>query len=127
METLASEIAKILGITVEKAVELYPVIRGQMVWYNIISSFSIPLTIFFIICVITTGVFGTMIYGEYVNMVPVGTRRYDEAEHQESMRLIKILTKKIIILWIVVSLFWTLINIARPALAPDVTMIMQFL
>lgn len=35
MEVLAQELAKILNITIEKAVELYPVLRQQFIIYKI--------------------------------------------------------------------------------------------
>lgn len=37
MEELVSEVAELLGISVQEAINIYPMLRSQYIWYNILS------------------------------------------------------------------------------------------
>lgn len=50
MESLALEISKILNITVEKAIELMPVIRKQFIWYEAVNGARMLIGITMAVC-----------------------------------------------------------------------------
>lgn len=50
MESLALEISKILNITVEKAIELLPIIRKQFIWYKVVDGARMFIGITIVVC-----------------------------------------------------------------------------
>lgn len=62
METLAVEVSKALGVTLEKAIELMPIIRQQFINYEIITSLQIVLVILTFCSGIATTIFNDTEY-----------------------------------------------------------------
>ena len=124
MESLALEISKILNITVEKAIELLPIIRGQFIKYSIIQSVYSPLS--FMLAVVVILAMATAITHMF-------TREYldsnsswyadERAVAENTKRALPALVKVAIGLIIVTAL----LNISKYVLAPDFMMIKEFI
>lgn len=59
MNELAVKLAELLDMTVQQAVKLYPVLRGQYIWYSIstyIETFGSLLTVIFGVGITTTAI-----------------------------------------------------------------------
>lgn len=124
MEVLANELAKLLNITVEKAIELYPVLKQQFVRYNIIGSVSFIFSAMFWTSLVLAIVLG-FIYlfnMEYIN----SDSGYDETERALAISSKKILPKVFKFLAVgVVGISTT--SILQYLLSPDFMLIKEFL
>lgn len=124
MEILANELAKLLNITVEKAIELYPVLKQQFVQYNIIGSVSFIFLVMFwtsLVSVIALG-FVYLFNIEYIN----SDSKYDKTEKALATSSEKILPKVFIFLAVgVVGISIT--SILQYLLSPDFMLIKDVL
>lgn len=124
MEVLANELAKLLNTTVEKAIEFYPVLKQQFVWYNIIGSVGFIFSAMFL-----TSLFLAMVLGfiylfnmEYIN----SDSRRNESEKALAISSKKILPKALKFLAVgVVGISIT--GILQYLLSPDFILIKEFL
>lgn len=109
MNELAVKISELLDITVESAVELYPVIRGQFMWYSALGRAG-DLNLFFALTLtIASCVIGTHYYLEYDDS-------YDLTKARKSAKVIAIG-------WAIVVLIWTTLIILTHITAPDIILI----
>ena len=109
MNELAVKIAELLDITVESAVELYPVIRGQFMWYSVLGSVG-DLNLFFALALVFASViFGTYYFLEYNDS-------YDLTRARKTAKVIAIG-------WVIVVLIWITLIILTHITAPDIVLI----
>ena len=109
MNELAVKISELLDITVESAVELYPVIRGQFMWYSALGkvgglNFLFGLALAIASCVV----------GAYYCIV------YDDSYDLTKARK----TAKVIAMgWAIVIVIWITLTILVHVTAPDIILI----
>lgn len=123
MDMLIEEFAKILNVTVEKAIELFPILKSQFLKYAILTEIELPLRLILIASMIVLAVAGI------VSMVYVQYNTKDKF-WEEEVRLYKLASKivKISLIIIVILLIaLTIISISKYALAPDFMMLKQFI
>lgn len=109
MSELAVKISELLDITVESAVELYPVIRGQFMWYSALGkagglNFLFGLALTLASCVV--GVYYCIVYDD----------SYDLAKARKTAKVIAIG-------WTVVIVIWITLTILAHITAPDIILI----
>lgn len=123
MDMLIEEFAKILNVTVEKAIELFPILKSQFLKYAILTEIESPLRLILIASMIVLTVAGI------VSMVNVQYNTEDKF-WEEEVRVYKLASKvvKISLIIIVISLILlTIISISKYTLAPDFMMLKQFI
>lgn len=124
MESLALEISKILNITVEKAVELLPIIRSQFIKYSIIQSVYSPLSFMLAVVAILTmaTVITHMFTREYLDN---NSSWYADERNvaENTKKALPTLVKIVVALMIITAL----LNVSKYVLAPDFMMIKQFI
>lgn len=116
MNELASKLAELLDITVKQAIELYPVLRGQYIWYvtldNIISVAAVGALI---ICVLIF-FFGI---GWSMEALPYSLESDEEKTKKLFVVLLEVLGACIIVAVIG--------SVASVVVAPDLNFILQVL
>lgn len=82
MEVIAHEIAKILNVSFETAVNMYPVIRQQFVTYNIVDSVNgFAWIVFIIISVVIVGMVFSGIDNSYFSDAGKDLREVDDSKY----------------------------------------------
>lgn len=117
MEELAVKIAELLDISVQGAIDLYPVIRSQFIWYSALGSvtnWTILLGIFSFVSVVVT--FCIM---ENKYRYTWGDRETIKKEYASIDKLFKI-SILVLVSMVVIGIA---IDFAIPFLAPDILMI----
>lgn len=124
MEVLANELAKLLNITVEKALELYPVLKQQFMWYNIISSVSFIFGAMFWVSLVIAMLSGIsyLCNLEYID----SDSRYNEAEKKLAISCKKIYQQSLKV-FIVGILGISIASILKYLLSPDFMIIKEFI
>lgn len=123
MDMLIEEFAKILNVTVEKAIELFPILKGQFLKYAILTEIESPLRLILIASMIVLTVAGI------VSMVNVQYNTEDEFWEEES-RVYKLASKIVkisLIIIVILLILLTIISISKYTLAPDFMMLKQFI
>lgn len=124
MESLALEVSKILNITVEKAIELLPIIRSQFIRYSIIQSVYSPLSftmaVVAILIIITATTY--MFTREYLDD-DSGFNADERCVAENTKRVLPMLVKVMVVLMILIAI----LNISKYMLAPDFMMIKEFI
>lgn len=119
METLMVEMSKILNVTVEKATELYPILKSQFINYKIISSVNTPLSVilsFIILMLVLALIFSPIIKSEI----------YDIMTNDKQIKFKKYLWL-IIIIFILGGVLSCVLNGLSYILAPDLMLIKEFI
>ena len=127
MEALAMQLAEILQITIDKAIELLPVIREQFIAYKIITKISTPITIFTIISVLAL-VVAVMIYimlYEYLD--EEWKDSYICGDEHRLVTSIKKMLKPVAIITTTGIVVSTILKVLPFILAPDFMMIKEFI
>ena len=120
MNELAVKISELLDITVDSAVELYPVIRGQFMWYSALGELG-GLNLFFALALVVASIFvGAHYYIAYDDLT-----WSEREENKDSYDLIKAkkLAKVIAIGWAIVIVIWITLTILAHITAPDIILI----
>jgi formate hydrogenlyase subunit 3/multisubunit Na+/H+ antiporter MnhD subunit len=123
MDMLIEEFAKILNVTVEKAIELFPILKGQFLKYAILTEIESPLRLILIASMIVLTVAGI------VSMVNVQYNTEDKFWEEEA-RLYKLASKIVkisLIIIVILLILLTIISISKYTLAPDFMMLKQFI
>lgn len=119
METLAQELAKALNVTVDKAIELLPVVRQQFIIHSTIGVvLELLWWIFGVSMAIGIGVFTG--YCTYTSI------RMTEKERQEKNVMVKVLTV-VMGLLSVSSILIAVAKVMQISMAPDYSILLKFL
>ena len=120
MEELAVKIAEILDISVQGAIDIYPVIRSQYIWYKALTSVSFWSVILALALIIMIGV--TLVIREE-------TTKFDwtTEEITEEWASIDKVFKKAILALVIFVFIAIASSIVAPFLAPDIMIIKNFL
>ena len=127
METLALQLAELLEISVDKAIELYPVLRTQFIVFKITGSLTGLLIPF------TAVVLGMFASGWVICTIETEeSERYSEGStgqhiHMEKAKQMKRLKNIGIVGSIVALLSLTLLNVIKVIFATDLMMMLEFL
>jgi formate hydrogenlyase subunit 3/multisubunit Na+/H+ antiporter MnhD subunit len=124
MDMLIEEFAKILNVTVEKAIELFPILKGQFLKYAILTEIESPLRLILIASMIVLTVAGivSMVYVQYNNT--------KDKFWEEEVRVYKLASKVVkisLIIIVILLILLTIISISKYTLAPDFMMLKQFI
>lgn len=116
MEELAVKIAELLDISVQGAIDIYPVIRGQYIWYETLTRVSIWAAILALASMIIIGVIG---------VIRDETAKFDwttEEITEEWANIDKVFKKAILalVIFVVIAIASTIV---APFLAPDIVLI----
>lgn len=128
MENLAIEIANILNITVEKAIELMPIIREQFIKYSFIDSIANPFSFALIFSSMAMAAL-SIVYLYSIKYAVYDTEMYGSvyeeeiAFHKNVKKLLIIAVKTVIIIVIVL----TVTDVLKYILAPDFMLIKEFI
>ena len=120
MEELAIKIAETLDISVQAAIDMYPVIRSQFIWYQAINNINIWAFCLGFISMVVVGVSG---------MIRQDTDKYDwhtEEINEEWVDINKIFKVSLSAFALAVIISVTT-DMIIPFLAPDVMLIKNFL
>ena len=109
MNELAVKISELLDITVESAVELYPVIRGQFMWYSALGKAGELNFLFGLASVIAS-----CVVGAYYCIV------YDDSY---DLTKAKKLATVIAMGWAIVIVIWITLIVLAHITAPDIILI----
>ena len=120
MEELASKIAEMLDISVQGAIDIYPVIRNQYIWYEILNGVGGWIMLLGIMLLIVIGI---------TFAIRDDTRKFDwrtEEITEEWANIDKIfkIELSVFVLLVVIDIAT---SITLPFLAPDIMLIKDFL
>ncbi|HCT98008.1 MAG TPA: hypothetical protein DIC28_05750 [Aerococcus urinaeequi] len=120
MEELAIKIAEMLDISVQGAIDMYPVIRGQYIWYQTLTNVRIWSAILAFALMIMIGVIG---------VIRDDTAKFNwtnDEIREEWVNIDKAFKKAIwaLVVFVVIAIVSTLVT---PFLAPDIMIIKNFL
>lgn len=120
MEELAIKLAETLDISVKAAIDLYPVIRSQYIWYETLESvISWALVIGFVSFILT----GVTLF------IRFDLDKYDwrTEEINEDWVIVDKVFKKAVLVLMVSVVIAVAVEIIAPFLAPDIMIIKNFL
>lgn len=120
MEELAIKIAETLDISVQAAIDMYPVIRGQYIWYETLNSVTIWSIILGLVSMIAVGVTG---------VIRDDTNKYDrhsEEINEEWVDIDKVFKTASLVL-VIFAVIGIVSSLVIPFLAPDIMIIKSFL
>lgn len=120
MEELAIKIAEMLDISVQGAIDMYPVIRGQYIWYQMLTSVGSWSIILWFGSIIITGI--TWVIRNDTSKYDWRTEEITE-EWADIDKIFKIALSAFV-LFLVVAIATEMIV---PFLAPDIMLIKNFL
>lgn len=120
MEELAMKIAETLDISVHAAIDMYPVIRGQYIWYETLTIVSLWAIILWFASIIVVGV---------TWVIRSDTQKFDwkTEEITEEWDSIDNIFKKAILALVIFVVIGITTSIVAPFLAPDIMIIKNFL
>lgn len=120
MEELAIKIAETLDISVKAAIDMYPVIRGQYIWYEALTSVGSWSIILWFGSIIITGI---------AWVIRSDTAKYDwrTEEITEDWVNIDKLFKIGLSMFVIFLVIAVVTELVVPFLAPDVMLIKNFL
>lgn len=120
MEELAIKLAETLDISVQAAIDMYPVIRSQYIWYESLSTVMDWSVILGLISMIVVGV---------TFVIRDDTSKYDwgSEEINEDWANINKVFKKALMALVIFIVIGIVASIIAPFLAPDVMIIKDFL
>lgn len=120
MEELAIKIAETLDISVQGAIDMYPVIRGQFIWYQALNNINIWALLLGFISMIVVGVAG---------MIRQDTDKYNwhTEEITEDWADIDKVFKISLLVFALAVIIAVATDMIIPFLAPDVMLIKSFL
>ena len=116
MEELAVKIAETLDISVQAAIDMYPVIRSQYIWYAILTSVTIWTTVIGFVSLILTGV--TLFIRFDLDKV-----NWRTGEIEEDWAIADKVFKKVLLALILSAVVGIATSITIPFLAPDIMLI----
>ena len=120
MEELALKIAETLDISVQAAIDMYPVIRGQYIWYEMLTSVGSWTVILWFGSIIATGI--TWVIRNDTSKYDWRTEEITE-EWANIDKVFKVALSAFAILLVVAIV----VEIVVPFLAPDIMIIKNFL
>ena len=120
MEELAIKIAELLDISVQAAIDMYPVIRNQYIWYRVLTNVNAWALILWFGSIIITGI---------AWIVRNDTTKLDWRTEEITEEWVDIdRTFKISLLVFVLSVVIAIVtDVIIPFLAPDIMLIENFL
>lgn len=120
MEELASKIAETLDISVKAAIDVYPLIRGQFIWYETLNNIMIWSIILGFVSILVIGV--TLVIRD-------DTQKYDwtTEETTEDWDNIDKVFKKALLALLIFLVIGVVTSLVTPFLAPDIVLIKNFL
>lgn len=120
MEELAIKIAETLDISVKAAIDMYPVIRGQYIWYETLNNVMIWSIILSFISIIAIGV--TLVIRDE-------TQKFDWTTEEITDEWVSIekVFKKALMALVIFVVIGIVTSSVTPFLAPDVMLIKNFL
>ena len=120
MEELAIKIAETLDISVQGAIDIYPVIRSQYMWYEALTTLCVWAVILGFISMLVIGVTG---------VIRDDTDKYywDTEEIREEWASVDNVFKKAILALLIFIVIGITTSIVAPFLAPDIMIIKNFL
>lgn len=116
MNELAGKLAELLDITVKQAIELYPVLRTQYVWYVILENIIITAGLVMTIIGIFIFIFAA---GWIVGVLPDSLESDEEKTKRLFVVLLKVLAASVIIV--------VLGSVSSAIVAPDLNFILRVL
>ena len=116
MEELAIKIAEALDISVQGAIDLYPVIRSQYIWYVILTSVTNWATVIGFFSLILTGV--TLFIRFDLDKV-----NWRTGEIEEDWAIADKVLKKVLLVLILSAVVGIVTSVIIPFLAPDIMLI----
>ena len=120
MEELAIKIAEMLDISVQGAIDMYPVIRSQYIWYAILTSVTNWATVIGFVSLILTGV--TLFIRFDLDKV-----NWRTGEIEEDWAIADKVFKKVLLALILSAVVGIVTSAIIPFLAPDIMIITDFL
>jgi len=119
MEQLAVKIAELLDITLEAAIELYPVLRGQYIWYVI---FGNVITFGMVALVLSLCIF--LIVGFLYSL---GKKDAYSESDKKTVETFRKITKTALVVMISCVVIVLLANALRMVTATDIHLLMRLL
>ena len=120
MEELAIKIAETLDISVQGAIDMYPVIRNQYIWHQMLTSVTTWATVLGFISLILTGV--TLFLRFDLDKFNCRT-----GEIEEDWVIVDKVFKKVLLALILSAVVGIMTSTIIPFLAPDIMIIKNFL
>ena len=120
MEELAIKIAEVLDISVQGAIDMYPVIRGQYIWYETLTIVSLWAIILWFASIIVVGV-------TWVIRSDTDKYKWRTEEINEEWVSVDKVFKKAILALLIFMVIGITTSIVAPFLAPDIMIIKNFL
>lgn len=121
MEELAVKIAELLDISVQGAIDLYPVIRSQYIWYSLCQNIGGWVMLLGVISLVST--VATFIIRKDTKIYSWRDREKINEEYTSIDKLFKIS----ISIFILLTVIGIAMSAAIPFLAPDIVLIKDFL
>lgn len=117
METIALKLAEILEVSIDRAIELYPIIKSQFIAYSILGNIGLFLEFIFIISIIGIVLSGVFTISEYCSLY----------KDEDDSKLYKKILKIFAITTLVLAILLVGTNALKYILASDFMIIKEFL
>ena len=118
MEILAQKLAELLDVGIDEAIKAYPVLRGQLIAYEMVGVF----TLMFVVALVMTICVTAVLLGLWLSNMGYDNPKYDRNEIA-IVSMAKRALPKILFILASIALVLVLLQVTRLVIAPDIVII----
>ena len=118
MEILAQKLAELLDVGIDEAVKAYPVLRGQLIAYEMVGVF----TLMFVVALVMTICVTAVLLGLWLSNMGYDNPKYDRNEIATVLMVKRVLPNVLFVLALI-TVVLVLLQVTRLVIAPDIVII----
>ena len=118
MEILAQKLAELLDVGIDEAVKAYPVLRGQLIAYEMVGVFTPMLAIAFVMTIVVAMVLLVL----WLSNMGYDNPKYDRNEIA-IVSMVKRVLPKILFILVSIGIMLVLLKVTRLMVSPDIVII----
>ena len=118
MEILAQKLAELLDVGIDEAIKAYPVLRGQLIAYEMVGVF----TLMFVVALVMTICVTAVLLGLWLSNMGYDNPKYDRNEIA-IVSMAKRVLPKILFILASIALVLVLLRVTRLMVSPDIVII----
>ena len=118
MEILAQKLAELLDVGIDEAVKAYPVLRGQLIAYEMVGVFNEMFAVALVMTICVTAVLVVL----WLLNVGENNPKYDQREIATVLMVKRVLPNVLFVLALI-TVVLVLLQVTRLVIAPDIVII----
>ena len=118
MEILAQKLAELLDVGIDEAVKAYPVLRGQLIAYEMVGVFNEIFVVALVMTICVTAV----LLGLWLSNMGYDNPKYDRNEIATVLMVKRVLPNVLFVLALI-TVVLVLLQVTRLVIAPDIVII----